>query len=258
MSGKRFISPVERTNPGEYIRNKQVLLRERKRHTACCVASTCYAVPVGGNPPSLDLTWTGGTPFQVLGGGVPLPRSGQGGPPSQVWTGGTCSQVWMVGTPFPSLDRGVTPGYLPSARWGCPPSLRWGPPPPIQTRKDGGAPVRKDGGTPIGKNGIPPICQMGYPSPPRRCEQTEIITFPHPSDAGGNNQSRTLFSLLPSINLDIIALSSSKIVFDIFKMLFQEKIQEIYPHFYFSLQVNNTEFLLESKFYTVINKLLVY
>ena len=27
---------------------------------------------------------------------------------------------------------------------------------------------------------------MGYPPPPRKCEQTENITFPHPSDAGGN------------------------------------------------------------------------
>ena len=30
---------------------------------------------------------------------------------------------------------------------------------------------------------------MGYGYPPPRCEQTENITFPHPSDAGGNNFS---------------------------------------------------------------------
>ena len=32
------------------LENKKVLLRERKRHTARCVASTRYAVPVGGTP----------------------------------------------------------------------------------------------------------------------------------------------------------------------------------------------------------------
>ena len=39
--------------------NKKVLLRERKRHTAHCIASACYAVPVWGR---------GGT---YSGGGVP-------------------------------------------------------------------------------------------------------------------------------------------------------------------------------------------
>ena len=39
--------------------NKKVLLRERKRHTACRVASTWCVDPVGGYPPFR--TWDGGT-----------------------------------------------------------------------------------------------------------------------------------------------------------------------------------------------------
>ena len=55
--------------------NKKVLLRERKRYTARCVASTRYAVPVGGYPPppSWDLTWMGLPPSQVWMGGYPSP-----------------------------------------------------------------------------------------------------------------------------------------------------------------------------------------
>ena len=40
--------------------------------------------------------------------------------------------------------------------------------------------------SPTGQMGVPPIGQMGYHTPtPRRCRQTENITFPHPSDAVG-------------------------------------------------------------------------
>ena len=42
--------------------------------------------------------------------------------------------------------------------------------PPIQTW---------DGGTPA-------VGRMGYPPSPSKCEQTENITCPHPSNAGGN------------------------------------------------------------------------
>ena len=43
--------------------NKKVLLRERKRHTACRVPSTHYAVPVGGGTYLAGgyLPWPGGT-----------------------------------------------------------------------------------------------------------------------------------------------------------------------------------------------------
>ena len=70
--------------------NKKVLLREHKRHIARHVASTRYAVPVGGTPTVLG-------PDLERGGGVP---------PSQVWMGrvlfpgldgGGAPQVWMGG-----------------------------------------------------------------------------------------------------------------------------------------------------------------
>ena len=52
--------------------NKKVLLRERKRHTARHVASTHYAVPVGGGGGGTYPRWgvptLGGT---YLGRGVP-------------------------------------------------------------------------------------------------------------------------------------------------------------------------------------------
>ena len=61
----------------EFSDNKKVILRERKRHTVRCVASTCCGVPVKGYtvilgvPPILTwdrvlrpgLTWDGGTPL---------------------------------------------------------------------------------------------------------------------------------------------------------------------------------------------------
>ena len=75
--------------------------------------------------------WGGPHPAD-WGGGVPLPRSGQGGTPSscwgvphsQVWTGVPPSQVWMGvpiqltgggGTPFPGLD-----GWVPHLGRGTP------------------------------------------------------------------------------------------------------------------------------------------
>ena len=134
-------------------------------------------------PCSCSVWWVGGTP------GTPPPsRPGQGvhslgSTPSQVWGGtparsgvGTPSQVWgvprpgldggypipEVGVPWPGLDGGGwgTPHH--SDLDGIPPDLRWGT--PNHPDLDG---VR--------------------PPPPRKCEQTENITFPHPSDAGGKN-----------------------------------------------------------------------
>ena len=48
--------------------NKKVLLHERKRHTACRISSTPYAVLSGGGTPSQvppNLTWLVGTPSWV-------------------------------------------------------------------------------------------------------------------------------------------------------------------------------------------------
>ena len=86
----------------------------------------------------------------VIGGGG-LPWVGGRGIPHLRSGGGTPSQVWGV----PRLLRPGM-GYPPTQTWdGVPPSpyldLRWGTPPPC------------------------------------KCEQTENITFPHPSDVGGKN-----------------------------------------------------------------------
>ena len=103
--------------------NKKVLLCERKRHTACRVASARYADPSGGGTPSQ--VW-GGTLSQVQGGypipglgGLPHPRSW--GYPIPGLGGYPIPDPW--GTPPPSSRPG----------WGNPPTLdlRWGTPPTI-------------------------------------------------------------------------------------------------------------------------------
>ena len=68
-----------------YLNNKKVLLRERKRHTDRRVASTRYAVLVGGG------TYLGGWVPTLGGGGGTYPR----------W-GGT-----YPGWGVPTLGRGV-------------------------------------------------------------------------------------------------------------------------------------------------------
>ena len=123
------ISLIYKENIGNY---KKVLLREHKRHTACCVASTCYAAlsnpdlvrgypgypPLPPSRPGRRSTW--GTPHHPdLVGGTPgtphhldLVRGYPGYPPPiQTWLRGT------PGTPHPDLG------------WGTPPELRWGTPP---------------------------------------------------------------------------------------------------------------------------------
>ena len=111
-------------------KNKKVLLRERKRHTARRIASGRYA-------------GRGGTPSSH-GGGVP--PSSHGG-----------------GYPIPGLVGGVP---QPVPRVTCPPhpDLRWGTPSPIHRPWMGYVPTH-----------LPP---------PHKCEQTENVTFPHPSGGG--------------------------------------------------------------------------
>ena len=82
--------------------NKKVLLRERKRHTARCIASTRYAAL--SNP---DLV--GGVPHPDLVGGVPQvpPKLGWGTPTEMVYPPrpgmGYPPQTWDGGYP-PDLD----------------------------------------------------------------------------------------------------------------------------------------------------------
>ena len=132
--------------------NKKVLLHERKRHTARCVASALSA--------ALSPEGERGTPIQ----------SQRGVPPSSPDGGGTPIQSrW--GYPHLVPTRGGYPGS-PSARWSILPLSGWmgiTPPPPTSS----------------GRMGVPD----GVPLP-HRCEQTENITFPYPSDAGGNNRFR--------------------------------------------------------------------
>ena len=131
------------------IYNKKVLLRERKRHTAEGVPTLA-----GGRG---NLPW--GTPRPDLARGVPTLARGVptlGYPPILTWLGGT-----YLGWGVPTL--------------GYPPILTW-----LE-------------GTYLGQVGYLPGQGRYPPSPsglgrgtPRRCEQTENIIFPRPSDAVGS------------------------------------------------------------------------
>ena len=146
-----------------------------------------------------------------IGGGT-LSSPGQGGYPIQNWMGEYHIQSWC-GVPHPFLTEGWgysiqswVEGYgnwvapCPDLGWGIPrpdlgmrypsPDLRWSAPPHPDLRI--GYPLSRPGmGYPPSwpGNGVasPLSAGQGYPHPPRKYEQTENITFPHPSDAGGNN-----------------------------------------------------------------------
>ena len=86
----------------KYKKNKEVLLRERKRHSDRHVASTSSVV--------------------LMGGGYPIPGPGpDGGTPSQVQTGGTLSQVQVQtgGTPS-QFQMGGTPSQVQTGAGGTP------------------------------------------------------------------------------------------------------------------------------------------
>ena len=85
----------------EYNYNKKVLLHERRRHTACHVASVCYTALSPHPVPTW--TWDGVPP--------PSPGLGMGYPPSWTWDGVTSH-----------LDLG----------WGIPPDRLDGVPPPLR------------------------------------------------------------------------------------------------------------------------------
>ena len=111
--------------------NKKVLLRERKRHTARCVANTRYVVltgyPPGGVPGQVPPPGGPGTPpggvrvpprgVRVPPGGVPSqvpPRGGSGYPPGQVppplWTD---KHLWKQYLPVVLRTRAVTNRFSP-------------------------------------------------------------------------------------------------------------------------------------------------
>ena len=135
--------------------NKKVLLRERKRHTARCVANTPYVV-LTGYPP-------GG------GGGPGTPPGGVREPP---WGG--------LGTTPPGV-----PGQVPRG-CGNPPGGSSTPPGGVPSQVPGGVQVPTRGGYPVRYPGgvpgqVPPL-GGGYPDPPSPpCGQTntcENSTFP--------------------------------------------------------------------------------
>ena len=107
--------------------NKKVLLRERKRHTARCVANTPYVVltgyPPGGYPVRyppggyLDPPW--GVPGLVPPPGGVYPDPPPGGVPGQVPWGGTQSGTPPGGypdPPSPPMDRQTPVKTVPSRR----------------------------------------------------------------------------------------------------------------------------------------------
>ena len=154
-------------------------------HSKC---SLCCSVQWGGGPRD------GVSPPQTWG----TPRHGV---PPQTW--GTSPDMgtprtWGTPLPYPDLRWGtptpdmgwVTPPTIIQTWPGSPPDLRWGTPtpdmgwvtPPHHHPDLAGVPPRPE-------MGYPPTSDLrwGNPPLPHKCEQTENITFPHPSDAGGNN-----------------------------------------------------------------------
>ena len=106
----------------ERLKNKTVLLRERKRHTARCVASARHAVPVGEGGylpwwlvPTLGGTYPGGVRGTYHGGGGYLPWWGRG---IHTLVGGWGYLPWWGGWGVPTL---VGWGYLPRLGGTCSP-----------------------------------------------------------------------------------------------------------------------------------------
>ena len=147
-----------------YLCNKKVLLRERKRHTAHHVASARYAalspdegggtLDGGGVYPIPGLDWGGeGYPVQSWMG-VSYPRSGLGG-------GGYPIQSWMGWYPIPGLVGGVPHTVL---DWGYPPPWTWDgvhPPPSAGW----GTPTWTWDGVPLSAGWVPPLPGSGMGTP---------------------------------------------------------------------------------------------
>ena len=180
-------------------KNKKVLLRERKRHTARRVVSTPVVLP-GYPPPGGSRYPPGGVPSQVPPPGSPGTPPGV---PSQV-----PPQPRGGGYPTP---RGYLVRYPPRGRGGYPVryprgGTRSGPPGgyPVRSRPGGGTRtppgVYLTGYPPRGYlTGYPPCCLMafwemlqsimGYGYPPR-CGQTnkvKLLPSRRTTYAGGKN-----------------------------------------------------------------------
>ena len=154
---------------------KKVLLRNRKKHTARCVASTRSAV----------LPWGGrSTPVLSGGGGVPHSPILAGGYPSPV----LCVGWGGVPQSYPGWE--TCPGVPPSWEWVPPwPGLGY-PPPPSQNCGTPG----QDWGNPPGKDLGPETWERtwnwGVPTVDRQTDACENITFPSYYYAGGPDSFR--------------------------------------------------------------------
>ena len=135
--------------------NKKVLLHERKRHTACrmAIAISCYS---GGGPLTKNFFFQSEHVSSQIWCQkfFPLLRPGPPLPPIQGWM--SLPENLIPGIPLPPVQGWIS----------LPKNLRLGTPPPPCPRLD--QPTRKS---------------VTW-DPPQKCEQTETITFPHPSDGG--------------------------------------------------------------------------
>ena len=158
----------------EQIINKKVLLRERKRHTAHCVANTPYVVLTGyPSPGGVRVPPPGGVGLGTPPGGYPVryPPGGSGYDPRgvRVPPGGVPGQV----PPRGGTRSGTPPGgypvrYPPWGGLGTPPGGSGYPPGGVRVPPQGGP------GTPPGEGG------RGYPDPPSPPvdRQTPVKTVP--------------------------------------------------------------------------------
>ena len=175
------------SNRVNFFLNKKVLLRERKRHTTCRVASARYADLSGGGH-TLSKGWGEGGTLSHVQGGYPIPglrgypryppaTLGMGYPPGQTWDGVPPPARPGMGYP-PDLGWGTPParlgmGYPPGQTWdGVPPSQTWDGVPPTRPRMGYPLPPPDLGwGTPSPHqtwNGIPPYLDLGWGTPPRK------------------------------------------------------------------------------------------
>ena len=136
---------------------KKVLLRERKRHTARRIESTCYAALSNG------------------GRGVTQSNPGQGGYPIESWLWGRVPHWVLVrGRPHPVLARGGLPHPV-LARGGYP-----GYPPIIQIC-NGVSPIQSC-------NGVPPFNWIGYSLPGPGVPLISWIGYPLDLESGTPHQ----------------------------------------------------------------------
>ena len=114
----------------KYNEHKNVLMRERKRHTESGVPSTPYVVLTGGE--EVSHPWPGGYP--ILGGpGVPYPWPDWGTPHLDLHLIGVTSHLDLDLAGIPPSRPWPGWGTSPGPAWGTPRQTRPGTPPPSWT-----------------------------------------------------------------------------------------------------------------------------